>query len=367
MIVKVIDLSNGLELVCYINPIKSEISIVDEKQNPDIILGVFPSIYTTYRIIKDNSKLKGLDSYVKGLLKIESVLTDEDILVRDIDLGGGYRFAVITEKSGIDKIKKDYPSMSVLDYEITSILRLLEFNNKKYSKLIHFNKDYATELNFDDGILKSFITKDKNDVDISDAVVSGFIPEGSTAEVLNNPTGEPRYNIAYGGALHFLSELNMNFLRKESSSENIIITTLILLLISFFILNGSYLGRKIHLDKKVNEIKALSTNEVKKIGINNVVDPLLQVKGVMAGIKDDENKNIFPFMDKIGFSLSKSKGINIFGLNITSDEVFIDADAQSMGDIEVFMKSLPSEYNFSIVETSKDPKGKIKFKIKGKR
>lgn len=106
MIVKVIDLSNGLELVCYINPIKSEISIVDEKQNPDIILGVFPSIYTTYRIIKDNSKLKGLDSYVKGLLKIESVLTDEDILVRDIDLGGGYRFAVITEKSGIDKIKK---------------------------------------------------------------------------------------------------------------------------------------------------------------------------------------------------------------------------------------------------------------------
>jgi|GEM_PF-3815958 len=367
MIVKSIDFAGGAELVCDINPIKSEIKVLNRYNNVNALIGIFPAFNTSYRIIKQNTKIKSFSSYVKGLLRLESIIDNEDIVVRDIDLGDGYKFAVIAEKDEINSVRKDYPSISVLDYEITSILRLLEYNSMSCNRLIHFNKTYALELNFENGCLKAFSVKDLQNIDDKADLFSGYIPENFDVNILNNPTGDPKNNLAFGGALYFLSSINLNFLQKESQKEFLFIYTLIILLSAFLILNLSFWGRKFYLDAKISDLKNLSLDEVKRVKIENAVDPLLQVKGLVANMKDDEKRDLFPILDKIGFALSQLRGVAIHSITLSPDDILIEADALSINDIEDFKKRLPADYNFTISETTKDPKGSIKFKIKGKR
>lgn len=366
MIVKSIDLANGLELICDVNPIRSDISILDSA-SPQTTIGLGSSLYTTYRILKKNPRIKSITEYLKGLLRLESVLDLDNILVRTTDLDNDLNLAILTEDRYIEDIKKVHPNLTIMDHEITSLLRLMEYNNLACDRVLHFNREYLLEILFEDGLLKSIMVRDPGEVSLEGAFLSGFVPVGVDGHILNNPTGDPKYNVAFGGALYFLSDININFLQKERSEESVIILSLFTLILAFLLVLGSFGVRTIYLQKKVAEIDKLSRDEVKKLNITNIVDPTSQAKGVLAKLKDDENKNLLPILDQIGSALSQVSSIVLHDITLTFDEIVLDIDAPNAYLLEDFKKRLPQSYNFVVQESTKDPRGGIKAKVKGKR
>lgn len=367
MIVKSIDLANDLALICDVNPIKSEVSVVQSSKLPQVVIGMASALNTSYRILKKNTKVKSITSYIKGLLKIESVLDTDDILVRTTDLDGDLNLAVLTDNRYIEDVKRDHADISILDYEVTSILRLMEFCGVSAEKVLHFNRDYAVEIVFEGGLLKSIMVKDLTQITTDGYLLSGFIPEGVVGDFLNNPTGDPKYNVAFGGALYFLSDININFLQKESSEETLILFSLLALILAFLFVIASFGIKTIYLNKKIADIERLSKNEIKRLNITNIVDPLSQAKGVLAKFRDEEGKNILPVLDQVGSALSQVNSIVLHNIIVSYDEVTLDVDATNSNDLEEFRKRLSQKYNFVVQESSKDPKGITKAKIKGKR
>ncbi|MCX8083911.1 MAG: hypothetical protein N3C60_03220 [Calditerrivibrio sp.] len=369
MIIKSIDLSTGIDLVCNVNPMRSEI-VVREDNNMvyQSVIAVMPAIDTSYRIVKRNPKFKSITDYVKGLLKIESILDTDDIVVRGTQIDGDRDFVIFTDKYSIETYKKKYTQINILEHEVSSLLRLLEYNKIVCSRLLHFNQDYCIEITFDGGYLKGVHVLDVEEVnDVDNALLSGFIPKGYNGPILNNPTNDPTKNVAFGGALYYFSSININFLQKESSAESMIFVSLTMLIAIFIVLNAALFVKTFFLNKKTDQIVKASIIELNKLNIKNAVDPLSQVKGVLANLKERQEKDLIPILDRIGYAVSQVKGINIYNMNATPEEIFIEGDAVSQVEVDDFKKRLPAEYNFNTMESVKDPKGVFKFKLRGKR
>jgi len=104
-----------------------------------------------------------------------------------------------------------------------------------------------------------------------------------------------------------------------------------------------------------------------KIGLTKVVDPLLQAKSYLSKVKDERAKDLILIIDNIAFAKSKIQPITIYEFNITFSELYIEGEVTDPALITTFKNSLPPDYQYTILETTKDPKGSTRFKLKGKR
>lgn len=370
MIVRSIDTANQITLYLELNPLKGEISVIQKPSRVETTIVVLSAASTTFRIIDKTktSQIKSVINYVKGLLRIQAPFDMEGMNIKDFSLGKNKVFALIYNPQILEKIKNDYPDCGIIEYEISSLLRLIEYNHISCERLLHFNKDYVVELIFENGLLLRANILHPSSVQIeANDFVSGFVPEGVKNNIINNPTNDSRNNVAFGGALHYLSQLNVNLLKKESNIDDIFLWTIIILLLSILLYNGSNIFKIYELKKKISFVDKKISEEAIKIGLTKVVDPLLQAKSYLSKVKDERAKDLILIIDKIGFAKSKIQPLSIYEFNITFSELYIEGEVTDPALITTFKNSLPSEYQYTIIETTKDPKGSTRFKLRGKR
>jgi hypothetical protein len=365
------------ELVAEVNVFKKKVKILEKEPKETKVVVSVPFNLTTFRVykfpVKDNDKIKNL---VKGQLQFDIPIPLEE-LEYDFYLKDDTAFCVITKKSVIEEIKETYQKVDILDSEIFSIIRLMNFKGENSGKVIHFSSDYAYYLEFEDNFPKMVHALSDKDLDkflSSDTFLSGEIPESlkEKHKILNNPTKNPALNIAFGNILRgIFDETGIDFLHKEKADfTSYIVKGLIYFMIALFFINAGIYAKIFFLQEKIKEVK----NKEKEIFIKYfssstpVFDPLTQAKGLVSSVENRKTQTIdaLDILDDVGKAKMKTRIKELYKINIGISDFTIQGIAESLKDVENFKNELSKKYQVIIEESVTNTEGKIRFSIKGK-
>ncbi len=365
------------ELSAELNVFKKKVKILEKEPKEAKIVVSVPFNLTTFRVytfpVKDAEKIKNL---VKGQLQFDIPVPIEE-LEYDFYLKDETAFCIITRKSVVEEIKNSYPKIDILDSEIFSLIRLMNFHGFSSGKIIHFSEDYIYYLQFEDNFPKTvnaLTEKEVEDVLSSDVYLSGKIPENlkEKYKVLNNPTENPSLNIAFGNVLRgIFDEIGVDFLHKEKADiTTYILKGLIYFIISLIFINAGIYGKIFFLHKKIDEIKKKEKEIFIKYfsSTTPVFDPLSQAKGLVSSIENRKTQTIdaLDILNDIGDAKKKTNIKELYKINIGISDFSIQGIAETLKDVENFKNELSKKYEVTIEESVTNTEGKIRFSIKGK-
>ncbi len=369
--------SKQYELIADINVFKKKIKLLEKEPKETKTVISIPFNLSTFRVytfpVKDPEKIKNL---VKGQLQFDIPIPLEN-LEYDFYLKNETAFCVITKKSIIEEIKEKYPKIDILDSEIFSIIRLMNFHEKTSGKVIHFCENYTYYLEFEDNFPKVAHALNQHELENylnKDTFLSGEIPDElkNKYDILNNPTGNPTLNVAFGNILRgIFNEIGIDFLHKEKADfTSYIVKGLIYFIVALIFINAGIYTKIFFLQKKIKEIQ----NKEKEIFIkyfsssSPVFDPLTQAKGLISSIENKKTKTIdaLDILDDIGKAKSKTRIKELYKINIGISDFSIQGIAESLKDVENFKNELSQKYEVIIEESITNTEGKIRFSIKGK-
>jgi len=365
------------ELVAEVNVFKKKVKILEKEPKETKIIVSVPFNLTTFRVytfpVKDPDKIKNL---VKGQIQFDIPIPIEE-LEYDFYLKGETAFCVITRKNVIEELKETYPKIDILDSEIFSLIRLMNFNNYSSGKIIHFSNDYIYYLEFEDNFPKvahALSDKELSNYLEKDVFLSGEIPEKlkEKHKILNNPTENPALNIAFGNVLKgIFDEIGIDFLHKEKADlTSYLVKGLVYFIIALVFVNIGIYTKIYFLQQKIKEIQ----NKEKEIFIkyfsssSPVFDPLTQAKGLVSSVENRKVQTIdaLDILDDIGKAKMKTKIKELYKINIGISDFSIQGIAESLKDVENFKNELSKKYDVTIEESVTNTEGKIRFSIKGK-
>ena len=365
------------ELSAELNVFKKKVKILEKEPKEAKIVVSVPFNLTTFRVytfpVKDAEKIKNL---VKGQLQFDIPVPIEE-LEYDFYLKDETAFCIITRKSVIEEIKNSYPKIDILDSEIFSLIRLMNFHGFSSGKIIHFSEDYIYYLQFEDNFPKTvnaLTEKEVGDILSSDVYLSGKIPENlkEKYKVLNNPTENPSLNIAFGNVLRgIFDEIGVDFLHKEKADiTTYILKGLIYFMISLIFINAGIYGKIFFLQKKIDEIRKKEKEIFIKYfsSTTPVFDPLSQAKGLVSSIENRKTQTIdaLDILNDIGDAKKKTNIKELYKINIGISDFSIQGIAETLKDVENFKNELSKKYEVTIEESVTNTEGKIRFSIKGK-
>lgn len=365
------------ELSAELNVFKKKVKILEKEPKEAKIVVSVPFNLTTFRVytfpVKDAEKIKNL---VKGQLQFDIPVPIEE-LEYDFYLKDETAFCIITRKSVVEEIKNSYPKIDILDSEIFSLIRLMNFHGFSSGKIIHFSEDYIYYLQFEDNFPKTvnaLTEKEVGDILSSDVYLSGKIPENlkEKYKVLNNPTENPSLNIAFGNVLRgIFDEIGVDFLHKEKADiTTYILKGLIYFMISLIFINAGIYGKIFFLQKKIDEIRKKEKEIFIKYfsSTTPVFDPLSQAKGLVSSIENRKTQTIdaLDILNDIGDAKKKTNIKELYKINIGISDFSIQGIAETLKDVENFKNELSKKYEVTIEESVTNTEGKIRFSIKGK-
>ncbi len=365
------------ELSAELNVFKKKVKILEKEPKEAKIVVSVPFNLTTFRVytfpVKDAEKIKNL---VKGQLQFDIPVPIEE-LEYDFYLKDETAFCIITRKSVVEEIKNSYPKIDILDSEIFSLIRLMNFHGFSSGKIIHFSEDYIYYLQFEDNFPKTvnaLTEKEVGDILSSDVYLSGKIPENlkEKYKVLNNPTENPSLNIAFGNVLRgIFDEIGVDFLHKEKADiTTYILKGLIYFMISLIFINAGIYGKIFFLQKKIDEIRKKEKEIFIKYfsSTTPVFDPLSQAKGLVSSIENRKTQTIdaLDILNDIGDAKKRTNIKELYKINIGISDFSIQGIAETLKDVENFKNELSKKYEVTIEESVTNTEGKIRFSIKGK-
>ncbi len=360
-----------VQLYAKVNPLKKQIEVVKSLKNPKVIVSI-PVKESTFRIFNfdfdDERKIK---KAVETALKVEFPNYNE------IEWAAYYKenlqiFCVITKKELIYSLKEEHNNIYSIDSDVFSLIRLLLYNGEENAKLVHFYESYAVYLevkqNFPQKV-QSISLEDAEDILKKDnnILVSGFIPENIENPVLNNPSKDPKLNIAFGNALKPIYRIGVDFLHKETFLNLKNIVSISILILTFFIfINIGLFVKAYTLKQEIKKVKNKEKIVYMKYFGGTAVDPVAQAKGKVATLKESFTKkeDAAYILNFIGKQKLKVPKIEIIYINISSESVVIRGFADSIQTIDRFRRALNTKFsNVKIEESVKDANGKIRFRI----
>ncbi len=365
------------ELFAEVNVFKKKVKILEKEPKEAKIIVSIPFNMTTFRVynfpVKDPEKIKNL---VKGQLQFDIPIPLEE-LEYDFFLRDETAFCIITKKSVIEEIKEVYPKIDILDSEIFSIIRLMNFNGYNSGKVIHFYKDYIYYLEFEDNFPKlvhALSEKELSNYLDNNVFLSGEIPEDLKRKhkVLNNPTESPILNVAFGNVLRgIFDEIGIDFLHKEKADlTSYILKGLIYFIIALLFVNLGIYAKIYFLQQKIKEVQSKEKEIFIKYFSSStpVFDPLTQAKGLVSSIENRKTQTLdaLDILDDIGKAKMKTNIKELYKINIGISDFSIQGIAESLKDVENFKNELSKEYEVTIEESVTNTEGKIRFSIKGK-
>ena len=377
MIVEGIDLASNLSLIGEFNRIKGELLLISESvKKPEKKIYSFPVFKSIFRVyefpFRDKEKI---ERAILGNLDLPIDIKDLEFsyISREFEKNKIKVFCVFVNKNDLKGLNK----ISIVDSEIFALLRLLKRNNIKEGTVIHFHKDYIFVLKFEDlfptyikvigeNELENFLTGEN-------IYLSGFIPDSvidNSTKILNNPTGDTRYNIAYGSLLRVIDTYGIDFLNRDT---DVILTKFLKgLIYLFFTVLFIDLAVFINFYVKSLELKKIKEKE-REIYFKyfsqsgKVYDPLLQAKGLIKKVKQgsQDSVDVFKLLEDLGKAKKMANIKSFEKIDITNKTFKIEGIAKSLVNVENFKKFLDKKYQLSIEETSTQENGDVKFILKG--
>ncbi len=400
MIIKAVDLGSAYEVTGEVNPFQKRIKLISknylediysliqenkweeverkviEKKVSKVIFG-FPVTKTLFRkyVFPFKNKEK-IEKAVKGQLSVDLPLSLEDVeyayVVKEIIGENKVEvFCVIVPKEDISHFKHS------VDSEIFALMRLCKNQDIHNGTVVHFAKNYIYKVRFRDNfpesvrVIREDEIKNKELHYREDTVFSGFIPDYIPRDrILNNPVGDPKYNVAYGLLLKSIDDFGVDFTHKyDSQNINKLLKGALYLSLAIFFINvglftyGSVkerILRKIKSQEKEIYIKYFSAS-------GEVYDPLLQAKGLVSSVKKYgySPEDAADVLNEIGKAKEISGVKEIYKINISGKLFVIQGRASTIKDVEKFKNALSIKYKAKIEETINTPQGDIRFTIKG--
>ncbi len=368
---------NQYELIAEINVFKKKVKVLEKEPKETKVVVSIPFNKTTFRVydfpVKDPDKIKNL---VKGQLQFDIPVPIEE-LEYDFYLKDQTVFCVIAKKDVINSIKEKFNRIDILDSEIFSLVRLMNFNGYNSGKVLHFYKDYIFYLDFEGNFPKvahALSEKELEEYLKDNVFLSGDIPEElkEKYEVLNNPTGNPSLNVAFGNVLKgIFNDLGIDFLHKEKADLTAyLLKGLIYFITAIVFINIGIYTKIYFLQKKIEEIKSKEKEIFIKYFSSSspVFDPLTQAKGLVSSIENRKTQTIdaLDILNDIGNAKKRTKIKELYKINIGISDFSIQGIAESLKDVENFKNELSKKYQVTIEESVTNTEGKIRFSIKGR-
>jgi len=374
VIIKGVDTELNRSLVGDINPIKKDIKIDKNITNKKVALEIYsiPSSKLTFRKYSfPIKKTDYLEKTLKTQLELDLPINLKEIEYRYITKQSENKldiFCVITKKDEI----KNFPENSVVDTEIFSLIRVAKFNGITEGIIYHFTNSYILKLRFNDSFPEEVRVIDSVSSIEEDAYISGNIKGYSfNNKVLNNPTGEPFNNVAFGLLIKPLYDIGVDFLKKNDTDfikSNIkaltyLTLSLIILNLVFFI---NLQIKNYELKKIKNKQKEIFYKYWKKSG--RIYSPLLQAKGILKNLKTKGRSKLdgIYILEQIGKSVKSSGVESIKKVHISSNRVLMEGIATNEIQFKEFKRVLARNFSIENEETYLQQSGKLKFKIEAK-
>ncbi len=374
MIIKGIDTELNNYLIGDINPIKKDIKIHQNITDKKVALEIYsiPSSKLTFRRYTfPIKKTDYLEKTLKTQLELDLPINLKEIEYRYIAKQTENKldvFCVITKKDEI----KNFPENSVVDTEIFSLIRVAKFNGITEGIIYHFTNSYILKLRFNDSFPEEVRVIDSVSSIEEDAYISGNIKEHNfNNKVLNNPTGEPYNNVAFGLLIKPIYDIGVDFLKKNDTDfikSNI--KALTYLTLSLIILNLVFF---INFQLKNYELKKIKDKQ-KEIFYKywgqsgKIYSPLLQAKGILKNLKTKGRKKLdgIYILEQVGKSVKSSGVESIKKVHISPNRVFIEGVATNEIQFKEFKKVLAKYFSIENEETYLNQSEKLKFKIEAK-
>ena len=382
MIVSGVDLGTGKSLTGEVNPLKKEVKVLEGKKPSKVIYG-FPvnrSIFRKYLFpFKNKDKI---EKAVRGNLQIDLPVPFDEVeysyVYRERPEDGKVEvFCVIVKKEDL----KDFDEKSSVDSEIFALMRLTKFHYIHNGVIVHFSKDYIYLISFRNNfpetvrVIREEEIHKKNLIEKKTVMFSGIVPDYIQEKIeknriLNNPTENPEYNVAFGLVLKGIDEFGIDFIHKD---EEEVLSKFIkgagYLALSIILINvGLFVGNTI----KSEELKKVKSKE-KEIFIKyfnasgTVYDPLMQAEGLVASVQKsgETYKDAADVLKQIGKAKDVANITEIYRINIDGSMFTVQGKATSISDVEKFKNVLSMEFKAQINETVSTPEGNVRFSVKG--
>ncbi|NPA51911.1 MAG: hypothetical protein GXO22_03360 [Aquificae bacterium] len=373
-----IDYREEKDFILYakVNPFKKSVSLLEKPPKNSQMVVSIPSYLSTFRVykfpIKDKEKIKNL---IKGQLQFDLPVSFEEIDYSYYVHNDGRVFCVITKKEILNAVLKKYENVNIVDSEVFSLIRLLNFKGEKDGKIIHFFGENTVFVRINDNFPEDvhIIKENYKEYIDEDTYLSGDVPqEYKSHKKILNFNIDPKFNVAYGNILRGIYTNGVDFLHKEQLNVISIFTKLILaLIVAFAVIDISLLVSNALLQKQIEEVK----NKQKEIYIKyfspsgTVYDPITQAKGLIAKAKTSKSstESLLDILEHIAKAKMEAGIEEIYKINLEKNGFSIQGVANSLKDIEKFKNELSKYYIVTIEETVVNAEGKIRFKIKGEK
>ncbi|WP_457639346.1 hypothetical protein [Persephonella sp.] len=373
MVIEGIDLSSGNKVLAEVNPLKKSVSLLEKGRPSKKIYGlpVEKTLFRLYRFpTKNREKVhQALISHLKHDLPVSLDEVEFDYLFRT-DGNHTEVFCVIAKKEDLKKLDRK----SSVDSEVFALIRLMKQKKISDFSVVHFAPAYRYLLKVKDGFPVFIKTLGDEELKLyinEDTYVSGFIPEGIKGEVLNNPTGKPENNVAFGLVLKALDDTGVDLLHSDTGGMlKHLLKGALYLLIAVVLINTALFAVYYFKNKELAVIKEKEKEIfIKYFGEGTpVYDPLLQAKGIVAGLKSSgmSQEDAVDLLNYIGKS-KKDAGISeIYKISLSQGMFTIYGKASSIRQVEKFKNLLSEKFSTTIEETVNTPAGDVRFIIKGK-
>ncbi|NPA13546.1 MAG: hypothetical protein GXO45_06135, partial [Aquificae bacterium] len=326
---------------------------------------VSKSLFRRYKLkVKDK---KHIEKALHSKLKAELPLPLEKFRYRYIHRkDGDYTdiFCVLIPEEELKGLKN-----KVVDSEVFALLRLFLHQGKREGSILHISQDYRYLLEVKDGFPEAVKVISGNTAVDNNTYLSGKV-EGE-GKRLNNPTGNPLYNVCYGllikdfypFGVDFNSQIEGDWLDKQLKGVLYIGAGFLAVGVGLYTLALSKGAVLKEIKEKQKEVyaKYISPNEV-------VIDPLTQAKGKLSQLQKSAGKTVDGayILSKLGEAKVKAGIKEIKRVSINGGYIQIEGKADSITQIEKFKNTLSNQFDIKITQTSKTPSGQLRFGMEGR-
>ncbi len=329
-----------------VNVLKGEIKPY-EGNSYDRLFVLLPAEKTTFRIktflFSDKRKIHKI---IEGEIKSNPLLSGKDLVFRSLffpmDKGTAV-FTVIAWKEEIEKLGRR--EADVVDSEIVALLRIVLLNGKDGD--FYYEKEGGNVIiSVKDGIPISVKVGEK------EKKGEPIRLEGVNEKILP----------LFGSALQITRNMEVNFLKEESSDTEIsLVKSAFLLLLSLVILSGTLFAGGVFFKRKIKRIRIKEAELFeKKFPHIPAIDPLTQLKGMLHSASKVKIDAV-DVMNEIG---KVKNGISILKFNAGDGQFSIEGEAPDISSVTSFAGRL-KKFNAEIKETV-TLKDKVRFRLEGR-
>ncbi|WP_457568362.1 hypothetical protein [Desulfurobacterium sp.] len=332
-----------------VNPLKGTVRCADDGDY-DRLFVVLPAEKSTFRIrhfpFNDRRKiLKIVESDVKST----PFLSEERLVCRSLffpDGDGTTVLTVIVRESDIDAVREK--EADSIDSEVFALLRAILFEGKRDGDF-YYQKKKSTVL-----------ISVRRGVPVAVRVLAKGVSEG---EPISCSGISHELIPLFGSALQLVRNLEVNFLKEESSGvEGSFLKAASLLFLSLVFLSAVLFGGSRLFKREAKRIRKIEASLFReKFPDVPAVDPLTQLKGMLAS-REEKGIDAVDVLNIAG--RVKGEGISVLKFNAGDGRFSIEGKAPDIASATAFAGKL-RRFNAEITETVTLKDG-IRFRLEGR-